>query len=372
MIDRQSILDTFIDLCRIYSPSLREAPIARYIIDRLASYGIEAETDGSAVEIGGTCGNVIATIEGKDGDAPALMLAAHMDTVEPAEGVEPLVDGDIVMSAGDTVLGADDKVGVTALLAVARSLAAERSNRGRVVLVFTVAEEKGLHGAKAFDLAALDVDLAVTLDADGPIGTVDTRSPYHESVRAELVGRAAHAGVQPEQGVNAIQAAAIGIARMKLGRLDSETTANVGKIEGGRASNIVPDSVRVVAEARSADLSKLQAQVADMKQAFEEGAREVGAELRLEINRDFDGYHHKMDDPGVALLRRAMENLGIKPRWATSGGGSDANIFNSKGVPTINIGIGAGKVHTTNEYVSATSIVDLTKLTLEVVKLIGE
>ncbi|MCL5292806.1 MAG: M20/M25/M40 family metallo-hydrolase [Actinobacteria bacterium] len=368
MVNKENLLKTFIELCEICSPSFNERAVSDYISSRLAELGVKVRMDGTAGVIGGDTGNLIATIEGKDDFLPTLLFAVHMDTVEPSEGVKVKLDGDLITSAGETILGADDKVGIAALLEIARMLEEERINEGRVHLFFSVAEEVGLHGAKAFDLASLKTDYAFTLDAAGPVGAINVRSPYQESFRVEFLGRTAHAGVAPEQGVNAIQAASKAIASMKLGRLDEETTANVGVIEGGLASNIVPDRVRVSAEARSFNLTKLNRQVSEMKRLFEEGAREVGADVRLKVYREYDGYHHREDDPVVMVARRAMEKLGIEPRFSSSGGGSDANIFNSKGVPTANLGIGAEKVHTTEESASISSMVLLTELLVEIIK----
>lgn len=324
--------------------------------------------DGAAAEIGGECGNIIATFQATDPQAPTLLLAAHMDTVEPADGVEPQIDGDVVFSSGETILGADDKVGVAALMEIARILSEDDLRHGVIHLTFTVAEERGLHGAKSFDLTALKPAFAFTLDADGPIGTLDMRSPYHEKFTVEFTGRSAHGGVAPQEGINAIKAASVAIAGMNLGRIDEETTANVGVIEGGRATNIVPDKTRVMAEARSVSLAKLQAQVAHMRQEFEKGAEALGATVDLDVRRDFDGYSHKKNDPIVKIALQALSNVGMEPIFSSSGGGADANVFNSKGVATLNIGIGAGKVHTVDEHVPVASIVQLTEVTLEIIK----
>lgn len=369
MISEESILDTFLKLCGIYSPSFKEKAIIEHISARLAEWGIASAVDGAGAVIGGETGNLIAKLEGSgEGPAVALLFDAHVDTVEPALGVRPVVKGDIVTSAGDTILGADDKAGVAVLMEVARILKRERLNRGAVYFAFTVAEEQGLLGAKHLDVSSLSPDFIFTLDADGPVGSMVMRSPTHERIFAEFFGRSAHAGVEPEKGINAIQAAAKGIARLKLGRIDDETTANVGKIEGGLASNIIPGRAKVVAEARSFDSSKLKAVVSEMKRAFESGAEEIGAEVKMEVSRDYDSYEHGPTEPIVQLAEAAARSLGIEPTYTISGGGSNANVYIAKGTPALNLGLEVGKVHSTDEYASVSSMARLAELVIEIVK----
>ncbi len=350
MIDVHAICDEFCELVQIDSPSGEEAEVARRLQEKLAEIGIESEFDDAAAKTGGNCGNLIARLPGAKG-APTVLLNAHTDTVEPGRGIKPQVDGALVTSDGTTVLGGDDKSGVVIILAVLRELLAEGLPHPPLEVVFTVAEETGLNGAKALDYEQLHAEMAYVLDGGREMGVITNAAPSAFGLTFEVKGIAAHAGVCPEEGINSIQAAAAAITQIPLGRIDSETTANIGVIKGGNATNIVPELTLVRGEARSHDEEKLRAQVDCMAQAFAGAADEYGAEVSSKIERSYTCFHVPDDKPVTRYAMRASEQLGIEPQTETGGGGSDANIFNEHGIPAVIMATGPADVHTVNESV---------------------
>ncbi|MCE5259008.1 MAG: M20/M25/M40 family metallo-hydrolase [Chloroflexi bacterium] len=344
-MNEQRLLQTFLELVRISSPSGQEAPVAAYIGARLAKLGIASELDPA--------GNVIARI---DGSGQALIFTAHMDTVVPCDAVNPVVVEDIIASDGTSILGGDDKSGVAAILEAVECLVEDKLSHRPLELVFTVKEEVGLLGAKALDTSRLRARMAVGLDAGGEQGTVVVQAPSQDSLQAVVHGKAAHAGASPEKGINAIRVAAEAIAAMPLGRIDQETTANIGIIHGGSATNIVPDTVAIRGEARSRDNGKLEAQSARMRAAFEQAAAASGASVDLNIQREYSAYCLDESAPIVQLVSRAMRSLGIEPKLMPTGGGSDANILNAEGIAAVQVSTGMQNVHTVQEKIALADI----------------
>lgn len=368
MVDEGRLVRVFENIARIYSPSYKERAMADYIKGYVEALGFLAFEDDAGSKIGGDAGNLIVTIPATT-DGPSVLFASHMDTVEPSKGVEPFVENGVIRSKGDTILGADDKAGVTGMLELVSILAEDKSiPHGPIHLVFTVAEEVGLHGAKELDLSDKRIDYAYVLDNDLPVGNIITSAPYQDSFSVEYRGKAAHAGVAPERGINAILAVSKAICCMTIGRIDDETTANVGMIEGGVAGNIVPENVKVFAEARSINLDKLEAQANHMLECFNKGARETGAKVSVKRTRPYEGFKLKESDAVVKRVMNAVSAIGLTPKLIHSGGGSDTNVFNSKGVPAANLSMGAEDVHTTHEHVPVAELVNLAKLLVEVVR----
>ncbi|MDI6715946.1 MAG: M20/M25/M40 family metallo-hydrolase [Actinomycetota bacterium] len=367
MVDESRLVRLFETLVRIYSPSRKEQVIADYIKGYIEALGFLAYEDEAGTGDVLSSGNVIVTIPGT-AEGPCILFVSHLDTVEPAKDVEPVIENGVIRSKGDTVLGADDKAGVAVMLELASILASKSVLHGPVHLIFTVAEEVGLEGAKALDLSDKKIDYTYVLDASGKVGTIVISAPYQDSFEIEFKGRAAHAGMAPEMGISAIVAASKAIGCMKLGRIDDETTANVGVIEGGKAGNIVPDKARVVAEARSLDVNKLEAQAQHMMECCKAAAKEIGAKVDIKRYRPYDGYLHTGDDPVVKNVMDKMLAVGITPRLEKSGGGSDTNVFNSKGISAVNLGVGYDHVHTTDEYMPISEMVKLANLLVELVK----
>jgi len=366
LVSRERLAESFLELVRIDSPSRRERDIADYLKSRLRELGCTVEEDGAGRAINGTAGNLIARLPG---EGQAVMLGAHMDTVEPGTRIRPVVRDGVVTSAGDTVLGADDKAGIAAILEAVRVIQERGEARPPLEIVFTVAEEVGLLGAKHLECSRLRSRMGIILDSEGPPGQVIIRGPSQDRLVATVIGQAAHAGIAPEEGINAIHAAARGIAGLRLGRIDSETTANIGVIHGGLATNIVPDRVTIEGETRSLDDAKRAAMTEEIIKGLEEGVRQGGAEIQTEVETLYQSFRLSPDAPVVALVRRAMERLGITPRLDQSGGGSDANIFNAAGIPTANLSCGMQRVHSTDEFLRLDDLETSARLVLEIIRL---
>jgi len=336
-----SIVEEFLKLVEIDSPSGEEKEVAEYIKEALRSQGIEAEEDAA--------GNLLARVPGNP-DLPALMMSAHMDTV-PARGVTGVVREGAIYSAGDTILGADDKAAIAGILSLVRRLKETSEAHPPLELVFTVQEEVGLKGSQAFDAGRLQAKMGFVLDSAGELGSMVVQAPVQNQMEVYITGRAAHAGINPEEGISAIKVAAKAIAGMRLGRIDAETTANIGRIEGGEARNIVPERVYIMGEARSLARAKLDAQTRHMEECFRRAAEEAGAGVEIKVELLYPEFCLPPDAPAVELAREAALSLGLSPVLEKSGGGSDANIFNSRGIPTVNLGIGMRQVHTRHEHI---------------------
>jgi len=358
----------FVELAQIDSLSKHESAMAEAVMAKLRALGLGASTDGAGEALGGDVGNVISHVPATADGLPCLMLNAHLDTVKPGTGIEPVVEGDRIRSAGDTIVAADDKCGVAVMMEALRSVIEEGLPHGGLDLVFTVAEEIGLHGAKHLDYSRLTAQMAYVLDGGEEAGCITRAAPYANSVNFTVRGKAAHAGVCPERGVSAIQVAARGVACMTLGRIDEETTANVGVIEGGEASNIVAARCFLDGEARSHDEAKLRAQTDHMVRCMREAAEGTGAQVEIDLQRSYNGFRLEAEDPVVALALAAAANLGVEPRLHIGGGGSDANVFNERGIPAVILATGAAEVHTSNEHASIPTMLHCARWLVEIVR----
>lgn len=368
-IDRERLLDLFLTLCRADSAPLAERPVFDIVVTRLKELNFSVDVDDAGARTGGEVGNVIASMPGRGSlaDAVPVLLSAHMDRVAGGIGVRPQVVDGVVRSGGDTVLGADDAAGLAAILEAYRAILASGADHPPLECLFTIGEEIGLVGAKAADLSHFRSPFGYVLDADGPVGTVITQAPTQYTLSATLYGRAAHAGIAPERGVSAIKMAAQAISRMPLGRIDAETTANIGYIAGGGPTNIVPERAEIRAEARSLDRSKVERQVAQMEQALHSAAASAGGRAEVHVMLEYEGFRLSDASEPVARLRRAASRLGFPFAVKATGGGSDANVFNARGLPCAVLGVGYQAIHTYNE---AMPIEELCRLARLVVALI--
>lgn len=342
------LLDTFLDLVRISSPTGRESEVAAYVADALRESGCDVRFDDTRAITGADTGNLIGMLPGAL-DGGVLSLSGHMDCVQPCEGVEPIVVDGVVRSAGDTVLGGDDKVGLAAIIEAVRRLAETGVEHRTLKLLLTVSEEEGLLGAKALSASDAESALCLVLDADGPVGGIVVGAPSHHTFTATFNGRAAHAGVEPEKGVSAITMAADAIGRMELGRLDEHTTANIGTIAGGNATNVVAPSCVVTGECRSLDAGRAVQVRDEMDRAMRDAAAAAGGTVTLEWDHAYSAFNASVDSAGVRAVMRACEAIGVTPRTYTTGGGSDANVFATLGIPTLVLGTGMTDVHSTGE-----------------------
>jgi len=362
----ERLLATFIDLVRIDSPSRCEARCAAYCESVLRESGCTVFYDESSGVTGSDTGNLIAELPG---DVPkTLVLSAHLDCVEPCQGVVPEVREGVVFSAGETVLGADDKAGLAAILEAVRRLVERGEPRPSIRCIFTVQEEVGLVGAKALEPHAADGDLCLVLDAAGRPGGIVVGSPTHYTFVAEFSGQAAHAGVSPEKGISAIKMVADAVAGMELGRIDHETTANIGTVHGGTATNVVAARTTLTGECRSLDRTRVEGLRARMHESMESAASSAGGDVDIIWTREYDGFAMDPDDPEVHLVRAACEDVGLDAVTFTTGGGSDANIIAATGVPTVALSCGMEGVHSTTEQIEVVDLESLAALIVAVAR----
>ena len=369
MINKERILTEFIDLCKISSFSRNERAVADYLLPELRSLGFAVQEDNTGSVIGGNCGNLIARKLGNCPNAPIVMFSAHMDTVGPCDNVRPLVAEDgYIYSTGDTVLGGDDKAGIVAIMEALRYLVENDLPHGDLEIIFSVCEEQGITGAKHVDLSELKFDYGYVLDAGGTPAQIITCAPAQDTFTVKVHGKAAHAGARPEDGVNAILVAANAISSMRLGRIDHETTANVGIIQGGTATNTIADLVEMRCEARSRDVAKLDVQVRHMLDIFECEAAKLGATIEVDYHREYLNWHHDKNAAVMTLAIAAAENAALTVSFRDGGGGSDANIYNAAGRDTIVIGVGMSQVHATNERILISDIYKAADYVVSIIK----
>lgn len=343
------LVEEFLQLVQIDSETKHEEIIAPVLVEKLEQMGFEVFQDDAHTRNGHGAGNIIATLKGDEKIEP-IYFTVHMDTVVPGKGIKPEIREDgYIYSDGTTILGADDKAGMAALFEMARRLKEKNIAHGTIQFIITAGEESGLVGAKEMDPSKIIAKYGFAVDSDGKVGGIVVAAPFQAKVFAKVIGKKAHAGVAPEKGISAITVAAKAVAQMNLGRLDEETTANIGRFEGGQATNIVCDEVTILAEARSIDEAKLNAQTAHMKETFERVAKENGARAEVEVKLMYPGFRVTDEDQVVKIAKAAVEAVDRTPQLGISGGGSDANIIAGFGIPTVNLSVGYEEIHTTNE-----------------------
>ena len=349
------LLDLFCEIVRIESPSRHEAAMAARCADELRGLGFSVRFDDSAAQTGADTGNLVAHLPGT---APGhVVLSAHMDTVQPCAGIEPVVEDGVVRSAGDTILSADDKAGVAAILEGVRSVVEEGAPRPDVTVLLTTCEELHLLGSGALAPDALPAGApCYVLDADGAPGTVITGAPCHWTLEAVFAGRASHAGVVPEAGISAIQMTAAAIEAMPLGRIDEATTANIGVIAGGRETNVVPEACMLRGECRSLYPERAEAQKAAMTVALEQAAARFGGTVGIDWTPSYGAVLYDEDDALVQAAARAARAAGLEPCFRHDGGGSDANVLAARGVRAVTLGVGMTAFHSPEEHISVADL----------------
>jgi tripeptide aminopeptidase len=364
---RERLVATFERLAQVDSPSGGEASLARMLLAELRALGLEATDDGT----GSACGNVIARLAGDPGLEP-LMFTSHMDVVAPCQGVQPRLQDGVFVSAGGTVLGADAKASVAALLEAARVLTSDATSSRRLPpleLVFTWGEENGHLGARALDLSGLRSRRAYVLDGLTPVGTIIVAAPTYHAFSIRVTGRAAHAGVEPERGISAIVVVAQAVSRLPWGRLDEATTANAGTIRGGSVRNTVAAEAVLEGEVRSLNPARAAEVVQAIGDVLSSTAAEAGARVDIDMGPHYAGYAFDADTPVVQLASSAFGRLegGGPSQLLRTGGGSDANELNARGVVACVLGIGAEQCHSVHERLSVAQLELLTDWVLEIV-----
>lgn len=376
-VNRDRLKNLLLDLVRIDSLSRREGACAARLKREMETLGATCRFDNAGERVKGEVGNLIARIEGTVAGIPPLLICAHMDTVAPGEGVKPIIEGDMIRTDGTTVLGGDDKSGCAIICEVIHQLREQRIPHGPVEAVFTICEEIGLLGARHLDLNLIEAREGLVYDSDSP-GYLFVRAPAAKALRFTVRGLEAHSGMAPERGLSAIKIAAEAIAAMRLGRVDDETTANLGLIQGGRALNIVPNEVIVRGECRSRSEAKLERQIQHMVQCFESAVqrasvtlegRTFNASLEYNVRTEYEAMNLADDAPIVRKVVEAARRAGRVVKPEATGGGCDANILNRRGLVVANLGTGMRDIHTVREWLDVNDMVSTAEVTLELIRL---
>ena len=369
--ERERLLAEFIRFCEIESPSGRERGVAEAIVEDLRGLWVEVEEDDTASTTGSDSGNLLARIPGPEG-APTVLLCAHMDTV-PLDGpVEVVSDNGLLTNRHNAILGADNKAAVVTILGAVRRLLRKGTPPAGIELLFTTGEEQALNGAKAFDMSKLSSDFGYVFDHATPIGEIVIGSPTYYSVEGWFRGQAAHAGLRPEAGHNAIMAAARAVAAMRIGRLDDETTANVGRIEGGTAANVVAERCYVELETRSLDAERAAEVVTEMVDALSEAASDSECDLETSVERLFQGYRLARAARPVEVAAAALREHDIEPIYTATGSGSDANVFIPAGLTVVNLANGTERNHQPDESVTEDALETMLDVTLALLRRAAE
>ena len=370
LINKKRLLETFFELLKIKSPSRDEKQIADYVSDILRSLGLTVIKDDAGKKIGSNAGNIIALLESNCENGATrtqpLFFGAHLDTVSVNGEIKPEIrDKKIVNKNKNCILGGDDKTAIAAIIEAIRTIKDFKIKTGNIYLIFTIAEEVGLLGSKNMNLKPLKAKYGFVFDGDGDIGKIFNQAPFHNAIDITIIGKAAHAGISPQKGINAIQVASHAISKMKLGRIEPGTTCNIGTIEGGVATNIIPEKVQIKAEARSLQEERLKELTGRIINDFETCAKENGAKARFKVKREYDGFKIPENELPIIMAKNVFKKLKVKSKILSTAGGSDVNILNSKGKMAINLSAGMENVHSSKEYVKIAELEKLTALILE-------
>ncbi|MCS7201630.1 MAG: M20/M25/M40 family metallo-hydrolase [Dictyoglomus sp.] len=364
MLSKERLIKRFEEMVKISSPSLKEKNFCDYLKKELERLNLPYKEDNAGEKIGGNSGNLIINFEGK-GDP--IFLVAHMDTVSPCENIIPNINGEYIKSSGNTILGADNKSAIAAILEAVEAIIEDNLEHRNIEIIFTVAEEIGLLGAKNLDFSLIKSNEGYVLDSDGELGSVILRAPYHSRFFLNIYGKASHAGAEPEKGLSAILLSSEFILNLPWGKIDEDTTGNVGIIRGGRATNIIPDEVYLEGEFRSLDLEKLNLCFKN----FEEQLKIIeikGGKWNLKKEDLYKGYSFNEKDPIIERLKPIFENLNYKLTFRSTKGGSDANIFNERGLKALNIGIAVENPHSVDERIKIDHLFGLSKIVYYLIK----
>jgi len=366
MINETRLVESFLDMVKIPSPSFKERQVADYLKKVLEDLGLEVTEDNAGEKIGGNAGNIIGVL--KAPGKKKLLFSSHMDTVLPCDKINPIVENGIIKTDGTSVLGGDDKAGIAAIIEMLRLVKENNLDHPEIIVVFSVAEEVGLLGAQHFDVDKYQPDFGFIIDTGGEPGNLTVQAPAAVKGKLTITGKPAHAGIAPELGINALTVAAHAITKLRLGRIDEETTCNIGVVSGGSAVNIVMPEVKMMYEARSLRDEKLDALVEETMDIFTKTCEEFGAQFKSEVKKGYSSFNMDTNSEVVNMFGTACKKAGIQFTTLASGGGSDTNIYNVKNIPSVNMAIGMSKVHTTEEFIAIKDIVDCSKILVELVR----
>ena len=367
MINEERIVNAFMEYVQIDSPTKSELEFSQYIRRVLENLGFDVNIDKAGQFCDSNTGNVIAKMTGNLNKEP-ILFSCHMDTVSPSIGIKPIIKDGTIYSDGTTILGGDNKAGIAAVVEAIQVMKENKIDHGPIEVVFSIYEEGGLHGAKNLDYSQLESKKAFVLDSGGDPGQIIIQGPAQDKINVKITGKPAHAGVAPEEGISAIMVASDAISNMKLLRIDQETTANIGAVEGGGATNIVTPEVMVKAEARSLSNEKLDEQSQHMVTCFKKSAEKFGAQIDAVVERMYNAFEIEETDLIVEHVKKACESIAIKPFIDSTGGGSDTNVLNANGIKAVNLGIGERKPHTLEEHLHIVDLVNSARLVLAIIQ----
>jgi len=368
MLDQKRVIDNFIEMVKISSPSKKERKMADYLAKVLNDLGLEVSEDNAGEIQDGNCGNIIGLLKSNSKNKKTIFLSAHMDTVVPCEVINPKIENDIIKTDGTSVLGGDDKAGIVAILELLRVIKEDKLEHPNLLIVFTIAEEIGLLGANSFEIEKYNVSYGIILDCSGAPGKVIVKAPSIAQGKLQITGKAAHAGIEPQKGINALVVAAKAISTLRLGKVDFETTANLGTINGGEAYNIVMPELEISYEARSQNKDKLDALLKETFDIFTKTCKKEGASFEHSVKIVVDGFMLDENEEVVQNIKRACKNLSLPYEQIETSGASDANVYNFKNIPTLNLAIGMSKVHTVEEFISIKDLTLNAKILIEFIK----
>ena len=368
MTNRERLINRFIEYVKIDSESYCEKDFADRLFSDLEEVGFEVNYDNCGEKIGSNCtGNIIAKLNG-NAEGETILFSGHMDTVTPGKGIKPILKEDMICTDGTTILGGDDKAGIAGIIEAILVLKENNEKYPSIELVFTIAEEVGLLGSKNLDYSQLKAKKGFILDSSGDVGTVTIKGPAQDNIKVKIIGKPAHAGVAPETGISAIQIAANAIANMNLLRIDENTTANIGVINGGKVTNIVCPEVFIDAEARSTIEESLDKQTKHMVDTFTEYAQKMGGQAEVKVTRSYGSFSVDENEAIIKHIEKACENSSLEMKLVASGGGSDTNIFNGKGIVSVNLSSGERKPHTLEEHIFIKDLINISEIVQAIIK----
>jgi len=352
MLNQKRIVDNFIEMVKISSPSKKERKMADYLTKVLTGLGLEVSEDDAGEVQGGNCGNIVGILKSNSKNKETILLSAHMDTVVPCEVINPKIENGIIKTDGTSVLGGDDKAGIAAILELLKVIKEDKLSHPTLLVVFSIAEEIGLLGANAFDIEKYNVSFGLVLDNPDNPGKAVVKASALAQGKLKVIGKAAHAGIEPEKGINALVVAAKAIGSLRLGKVDFETTVNLGTINGGEAYNIVLPELEISYEARSQSKEKLDNLLEETFEIFEKSCKESGASFEHDIKLVANTFALEESEEVIQKMKKISKKMSLPYEGLKSSGLSDANIYSAKGIPTINLAVGMSKIHTVEEFIA--------------------
>lgn len=366
MINRNRIVETFIELSRIDGIHGDEREISKLLIEKLKKLNCSVKTDDAHTTFGGNTGNIIARLKGNV-NKKSMFLCAHMDTIKSTAKLKHVIKDGLIETDKSTILGGDDRAGISVILEVIEVIRENSIEHGPIEVVFTVCEEAGMHGAKFINKEALQSKMGFVFDCQASPGNYIVEAPGAVSFKAKFIGQSAHAAVSPEKGINAIFIASEAISKLKLGRIDKTGMMNIGTIAGGEAINVVPDTVIVTGETRNADTDSLNNQIENIRSTFKNVADKYSGEVEINFTSKYGGYKFKGNESLIEIAKRAIEKTNIKPTPIEYPGGSDANVFNSNDIPALNLGVGFNNAHSFEERIKIDDLVKTAEIALNII-----